>query len=74
MSNPFENEEGGFLVLVNDEAQFSLWPAPIGVPGGWATVLESDSRQECLEYIDKHWRDVRPKSLAMAVDEVESRE
>ena len=26
MSNPFEDPEGTYLVLVNDENQYSLWP------------------------------------------------
>ena len=27
MTNPFEDENGTFLVLSNDEGQHSLWPA-----------------------------------------------
>ncbi|MEU7735437.1 MbtH family protein, partial [Streptomyces griseus] len=27
MTNPFEDEDGTYLVLVNDEGQHSLWPA-----------------------------------------------
>lgn len=73
MSSPFEKDEGVYLVLVNDEAQFSLWPSTIAVPDGWATVLEAGSRQECMEYIDTHWRDMRPKSVATAANELESR-
>ena len=26
MTNPFENPEGVYLVLVNDENQHSIWP------------------------------------------------
>jgi MbtH protein len=73
MSNPFGNEEDVYLVLVNDEAQFSLWPSTIAVPDGWATVLEASSRQECLEYIDTHWLDMRPKSVVAAVNDFEYR-
>lgn len=32
MSNPFEDENGTYLVLVNDEGQHSLWPAFADVP------------------------------------------
>jgi len=61
--NPFDDESGEFCVLMNDEGQYSLWPTFKEVPKGWAAVLQKGSRKECLEYIDKHWVDMRPKSL-----------
>jgi len=63
MTNPFEDENGVYHVLVNDEGQHSLWPSFIAVPNGWTIVHESDSRAACLEYINRHWTDLRPKSL-----------
>ena len=38
MSNPFEDPEGTYLVLVNDENQHSLWPDFVEVPAGSARV------------------------------------
>ncbi len=35
MTNPFDDEEGEFLVLVNDEGQHSLWPVQFDIPEGW---------------------------------------
>ncbi|KOU08016.1 MULTISPECIES: MbtH family protein [Streptomyces] len=63
MTNPFDNENGTFLVLVNDEGQHSLWPAFAEIPEGWTSVHGEAGRQECLDYIDEHWTDMRPKSL-----------
>lgn len=63
MSNPFENEEGKFLVLINDEEQYSLWPVFKDIPAGWRSVREADTRQACLDYISTHWTDMRPRSL-----------
>ncbi|MFJ5974390.1 MbtH family protein [Streptomyces sp. NPDC093060] len=63
MSNPFENEDGRYLVLVNDEGQHSLWPVFAEVPAGWEVAHPEDTRQACLDYIEKHWTDMRPKSL-----------
>lgn len=68
MPNPFDDAEGRFLVLVNDEAQYSLWPAARAVPDGWRTAHGEDSRQACLDYVDRHWTDMRPASLARAMD------
>jgi MbtH protein len=63
MSNPFEDEDGIFHVLVNDEGQHSLWPCFIDVPAGWKIVHEAQSRAACLDYIEKNWTNMRPKPL-----------
>ena len=36
MTNPFDNSDGTFYVLVNDKGQHSLWPAIAEVPVAWA--------------------------------------
>jgi MbtH protein len=71
-SNPFEDESAAYLVVVNDENQHSLWPADIDVPAGWAIVHPSDSRQNCLAYVEEHWTDLRPASLVAAMEETAS--
>jgi MbtH protein len=63
MSNPFDNPEGTFSVLVNDEGQHSLWPAFVDVPAGWTVVHGPDTRQSCLDYVETNWTDMRPNSL-----------
>jgi len=45
MTNPFEDPEGSFFVLVNDEGQHSLWPAFADVPAGWEVEHGKESRQ-----------------------------
>lgn len=66
-SNPFEDPDSGYLVLVNDEGQHSLWPSSIDVPEGWTIVLPETNRQAALDYIDENWTDMRPKSLVEAM-------
>ncbi|MGV9856268.1 MbtH family protein [Streptomyces sp. NPDC003442] len=68
MSNPFENAEGRFFVLVNEEQQYSLWPAFAEVPAGWTVVHGEDTRDACLEHINQNWTDMRPKSLVEAMN------
>ena len=63
MTNPFEDEKGVYHVLINEEGQYSLWPSFKEVPPGWTIALKSDSRTACLEFIEKNWTDMRPKSL-----------
>lgn len=66
MTNPFEDADALYLVLVNDEGQYSLWPAGIAVPDGWVAAHAADSRANCLAYVEEHWTDMRPSSLVQA--------
>ncbi|CAM5356884.1 MULTISPECIES: MbtH family protein [Streptomyces] len=67
-TNPFEDPEGSYLVLVNDEGQHSLWPAFAEVPDGWHTALDATTREAALEYVNTHWTDMRPASLVRAME------
>jgi MbtH protein len=66
--NPFEDPDGRYLVLVNEENQHSLWPSFVDVPEGWTTVLPETDRQSALDYIEENWTDMRPKSLIDAME------
>ncbi|RSS51752.1 MbtH family protein [Streptomyces sp. WAC07061] len=67
MTNPFEDDNAAFCVLVNDENQHSLWPAFREVPAGWTVVFSADNRKDCLDYVNENWTDMRPKSLVEAM-------
>ncbi len=68
-TNPFDDEDGVYRVLVNDEGQHSLWPAGISVPDGWDVVHGDDTRAACLAYVEANWTDMRPKSLIKFMEE-----
>ena len=63
VTNPIDDENGIYHVLINAEGQHSLWPSFIDVPEGWTIIHKSDNRAACLELIDKNWTDMRPNSL-----------
>lgn len=63
MTNPFEDENAEYLVLVNHENQYSLWPGFREIPAGWTPVGPKGKRQECLNWIEATWTDMRPASL-----------
>ncbi|MGW7435033.1 MbtH family protein [Streptomyces sp. NPDC054849] len=67
-TNPFENPDGTYVVLTNDEGQHSLWPSFAEVPAGWTVVLPETDRQSALDYVEANWTDMRPRSLAEAMD------
>ncbi|MEU9862166.1 MbtH family protein [Streptomyces sp. NPDC047971] len=64
MANPFDHEDGTFLVLVNGEGQHSLWPSAQPAPAGWNQTFGPATRADCLEYVEANWTDLRPASLA----------
>ena len=68
MTNPFEDPDANYLVLVNDEGQRSLWPVFVVIPEGWTQVFGEAGREECLDYIEKNWTDMRPRSLVEAME------
>jgi len=63
MDNVFDSLSGEFLVLVNDEAQYSLWPAFQPVPAGWRVARVAGPREECQAWIEDQWKDLLPLSL-----------
>ncbi len=61
--NPFDDENGTFYALINDEGQYSLWPTFADVPAGWTVVHGEETRKSCLDYVEEHWTDMRPRGL-----------
>ena len=63
MTNPFDNPTGTFVVLVNDEGEHSLWSAGMQPPAGWSVAHASGTLQSCVDYVNTHWTDMRPRTL-----------
>jgi MbtH protein len=55
--------QGTFLVVVNHQEQYSIWPASRALPAGWRAEGTSGPRQACLDHIAEIWPDIRPLSL-----------
>jgi len=64
VSNPFDDQAAAFVVLVNDQGQYSLWPAAALIPAGWSIAFGQNGRQACIDYINENWTDMRPKTAA----------
>ncbi|MEU3495183.1 MbtH family protein [Kitasatospora cineracea] len=52
-----------YLVVLNDEEQYSIWAAGRELPAGWTAEGTQGTREECLARIDQVWTDMRPRSL-----------
>jgi MbtH protein len=57
-----------FATLINEEGQYSIWPAKKEIPAGWKNVGFKGSKAEVSTYIDEHWVDMRPVSLRNLMD------
>jgi uncharacterized protein YbdZ (MbtH family) len=60
-----------YRVVLNDEEQYSIWPADRDIPAGWREDGMSGLKAECLAHIDEVWTDMRPLSLRTHMAEME---
>jgi MbtH protein len=52
-----------YLVVVNEEDQYSVWPEEHVMPEGWRDAGKHGRWEECLQFIEEVWCDMRPRSL-----------
>ncbi|WP_316524210.1 MbtH family protein [Kitasatospora brasiliensis] len=52
-----------YLVVRNDEEQYSIWRADRELPNGWQAVGDAAAKDVCLNRIEELWTDMRPLSL-----------
>lgn len=69
-TSSFDRDDETFIVLINHEEQYSIWPHWKAVPGGWRAVdgVKGD-KKTVTEYVEKSWTDMRPASLRTWMDE-----
>ena len=70
----FDDPDMIFVVVVNHEEQYSIWPHDREIPLGWNTVGIEGSKDECLDYIEEVWTDMRPLSLSKRIDELKKQQ
>lgn len=63
MSGDDQEDINIYKVVVNQEEQYSIWPANRENALGWRDVGKSGSKVQCLAYIKEVWIDMRPLSL-----------
>lgn len=59
-----------YKVVLNQEEQYSIWPAHRENPLGWRDSGTSGNKTECLTYIKQVWTDMRPLSLRKKMEEM----
>jgi len=66
--NESEQDQIIYNVVINQEEQYSIYPAGRQNPLGWRNEGKQGSKQECLDYINEVWTDMRPLSLRKQMD------
>jgi MbtH protein len=59
-----------YRAVINQEEQYSIWPAHWENAPGWRDAGKTGTTAECLAYIDQVWTDMRPLSLRRQMDQV----
>jgi MbtH protein len=58
-----------YVVVVNDEEQYSIWAEGQDIPAGWRSVGVRGPKAECLDHIERVWTDMRPLSVRRAMEQ-----
>lgn len=58
-----DDDTAVFVVVINHEEQYSIWPADREPPAGWRKQGTSGPKATCLARIAELWTDMRPLSL-----------
>jgi MbtH protein len=62
-----DDDDRTYTVLMNAEEQYSLWLKDLDIPKGWRPVGKEGPREECMQFVDEAWKDMRPLSLRLAM-------
>ena len=73
MNTQDQEDNTTYKVVVNHEDQYSIWPADRENAPGWRDAGKVGTKQECLDFIEEVWTDMRPLSLRKAMAEQEHR-
>jgi MbtH protein len=67
--NHDDDDTQTYKVVVNDEEQYSIWPADRPNPPGWRDEGTTGKKVDVLSHIKSIWTDMRPLSLRKKMDE-----
>jgi MbtH protein len=63
MESTTNNQTTQYKVVVNSEGQYSIWPINQPNPAGWHNAGKEGTQDECLDYIENVWIDMRALSV-----------
>ena len=64
-----ERDEMKYKVVINHEEQYSIWSGEQDVRGTWRETGQTCAFDDCMDYIEEVWTDMRPLSLRKQLGE-----
>ncbi|QMI44690.1 MbtH family protein [Burkholderia sp. MBR-1] len=58
-----EQQDRKYIVVQNDEEQYSIWFAEREIPLGWRKIDMEGTKDQCLSYIESVWKNILPRSV-----------
>jgi MbtH protein len=58
-----------YKVIVNDEEQYSIWPADRENALGWRDAGKTGTKEECLAYIKQVWSEMQPPRVRIKMED-----
>ncbi|MEM8674912.1 MAG: MbtH family NRPS accessory protein [Cyanobacteria bacterium P01_G01_bin.67] len=71
MSQDNQEDKTIYLVVMDEEERYSIWPEYKEIPYSWKAEGKSGLKPECLAYIKEVWTDMRPLSLRKYMEQKE---
>lgn len=50
-------------IVINHEEQYTVWRSGIKLPSGWREIGRTGTKEDCLNYIEEVWTDMKPSGL-----------
>ena len=57
------SEDTPYMVVINHEEQYSIWPVEMKIPANWKPAGFKGKLYPCVKYIEEVWTDMRPLSI-----------
>jgi MbtH protein len=64
-----KDDDRAYVVVANDEEQYSIWLVDLPMPEGWKVAGKTGNKIECLAEIEEVWTDMRPLSLRKMMEQ-----
>src|SRR5512140_1740430 len=58
MSDEGREDEKTFVVVLNHEQQYPIWPEGRDVPNSWRAAGKTGTKSECLAWVKETWTDM----------------
>jgi MbtH protein len=63
-----EPDDQRYIVVMNHEEQYSIWPSGKAIPLGWTSIKFEGAKEDCLQHIEQVWTNMLPRSVRLQLE------